>query len=107
MKKENLQNAVREILKPFNIVYHQNNPLGDLHSAIEKKSEEFGFKTDLNFPIQHVGYGETLKRNFEITDKDEKTVLNINTSTYRNDQTGNYELTSYTSKPERKRTLKP
>lgn len=107
MKKENLQKALIEVLKPFNIEYHQNNPLGELHSAIENKAKEFGFKIDLDFPIQHVSYGETLKRNFEVKNLDEESVMNVNTATYRNDQTGNYELTAYTSKIKNTRKMKP
>lgn len=106
MKSEDLKKAVDKVLEPFNIKRHECNPLGNLHEQLQKKAEDFGFKVELSFPIQHISYGETLRRNFNVTDANDNEKLNVTTNTYRNDQTGNYEVVSYSSKPPRKK-MKP
>jgi hypothetical protein len=101
MKKESLQKAVMDVLQPFNKYLHRNNPMGSLHDALEEKAKEFSFKVDLAYPIQHINYGETSKRVFDITDENDENLLHVHTSTYRGNQSGSYEVTAYTSPPEK------
>jgi len=110
MKKDALKKAVEEVLAPFNKYLHRNNPLGSLHDALEEKAKEFSFKVDLTTPIQHIGYGETNKRVFHITNENDESVLHVHTSTYRGNHSGNYEVVAYSSnaeKPTKKTKVKP
>lgn len=110
MKREALQKAVQDVLQPFTVHLHRNNPVGSLHDALEQKAKEFSFKVDLTYPIQHINYGETNKRVFDITNENDESLLHVHTSTYRGNQSGSYEVTAYTSPPEKpakKNKIKP